>query len=263
MIKRYTIQMHSTLKLLMIFFTIIYAIPAYASSMPPPDIIKEAQVFVPNAVYKYATKGTYVFGRNGNYVFVDAKTQRVNNFFWDRSVFPVKKTKIIDINAAEKKVRDFIRDRRIDTMGWLLFVKKPAYHVNNELEYTFRFGKKSADGQIDLPSFLDISIDSYGNMRDYAYKDSPVTISLNSKYTRIELINIAMEATKQKNPKLKSYRLYVADRYENVKKQMLLAEIWLRGEPTTKMTDYWATDQGFIINAHTGEIISTMGIAAH
>ncbi|MHB1456555.1 MAG: hypothetical protein ACYC0V_06535 [Armatimonadota bacterium] len=256
-------RMHVILAECIIMMAIACILPVYASSVPPADVVKEAHMFVPNAVYKYTTKGAYVFGKNGMYVFVDAKTQRVNNFFWDRSVFPVKKTRIIDINTAEKKVRAFIKERRIDTTGWLLLVKKPSYHVNDELEYTFEFGKKSADGQIDLPSHINISIDSYGNMREYYYNDSPVTISLNPRYTRSELINIAMEATKQKNPKLKSFDLSVRDRYGEIKKQMLLAEIWLRGEPTTKISDDWATDQGFIINAHTGEIISTLGIAGH
>lgn len=239
------------------------AIPSLASTVPPSEAIREAHVFVPNAVYKYTSKGAYMFGKNGTYVFVDTKMQRVNWFFWDRSVFPVKKTKIIDIITAEKKARAFIRDRRIDTAGWLLLVKKPSYHVNDELEYTFEFGKKSADGQIALPSFINISINSYGNMREYYYKNSPVTISLNPRYTRSELINIAMKATKQKNPKLKSFDLSVRDRYGEIKKQMLLAEIWLRGERKTKITDYWATDQGFVINTHTGEIISTLGILSH
>jgi len=261
MAKEYTSRIHFASQLLMVFFTIIYAIPAYASSMPPPDVIKEAQVFVPNAVYKYATKGTYVFGRNGNYVFVDAKTQRVNWFTWPSN--PIKGKGDFDMKTAETRVRVFLKDRRIDLSEWILLRKIILSPVHNQPEHNFTFGKKTPDGMITLPSFISISMDSDGNFTSYTYKDSPVTISLEPTYSKDQLLQIAFKATKQKNPKLKSYRLYVADRYENIRKQMLLAEIWVRGEPRTKITDYWATDQGFIINAHTGEIISTMGIAAH
>lgn len=92
--------------------------------------------------------------------------------------------------------------------------------------------------------------------------DSPVTISLEPSYSKEQLLQIALRATSQKNPKLKSYRLYVADRYENIRKQMLLAEIWLHGDLTPTGMDF-SRKEGFIIDAHTGEIISTMGIASH
>ena len=234
---------------------ITWIAPAYASSRPPSDVIKEAQVFVPNAVYKYTTKGAYVFGRNHNWVFVDIKTGRVYSFIWPFN--PVRSKNHIDQKTAETRIRAWLADRKIELGGWLLLGKKIYSGNINRSVYNFEFGKKTPDGEITLPSRIIISIDSDGNLGEYSYMDSPVTVSLKQTYSKEELMRIAFKATRQKNAKLKSYRLYIGETFGDVKKQMLLAEIWLRGAPTITGIDC-SRDDGFIINAHTGKVIGNL-----
>lgn len=225
-----------------------------AASVPPVEVIHEARHFIPNAVFKKTVetkKGTYYeFGHKNQRVLVDAKTGKVNDFTWP---YPLAKGKNhIDRKTAESRIRTWLKDRGIDLTRWTLFDKKTIYESN----YNFFFGKKTSDGII-LNSHLYIVMRSDGKLLDYSYSNNPITISLKPNFTKQELIDIAFKNVKLKNAKIKSFNISVADRFDNIDKQMLLATIWFKGD--SKIPE--SSEVGIIINAHTGEVITLMGKA--
>ncbi|MHB1000143.1 MAG: hypothetical protein ACYC27_12935 [Armatimonadota bacterium] len=227
---------------------------AQTTPTPPYDIIREANFFIPNPEFKEkinTKKGAYyVFERNYNRVLVNARTGKVENFVWS---YPQKKEKTyVDQETAETRIRAWLKDRKIDLTGWNFF-KNNTYGDN----HLFSFGKKTPDG-IMLNSHLEITMDSHGNFVSYIYMNNPITISLKPKYSKEKLIGIAFKEAKQKNEKLKSYRMRVVDRHGDIERQMLLAEIWIKGDATHPHV-CGSGEQGFEINAHTGEIIASMG----
>jgi len=253
-------HLHIVISVLITLPAITWIVPAYASSMPPPDVIKEARYFIPNAVYKKTviTKdyAYYEFGRNMHRVLVDVKTGKVESFYWSYHLLKPKND--VDQKTAEKRIRVWLKDRKIDITGWLLLKKSSLSSGNNGFDHRFHFGRKTPDNLITLPSYLDIIMDSDGILRSYSYHSSPVVVSIKPSFSRRQLIRRAIGAAHLINAQAVKYELSVRDAdMRKGSRQILCASIELQGNITNPGVcgSGWAE---ILIDAHTGKVIADM-----
>lgn len=243
-------------KACIIYVIIISAIPAYASTEPPADAIREARLFVAGAIYKYTIMSrngnVYVFGSNHIQIKIDAKTRKVSSITWPRKRYSGKMR--FDLDNAESLIRSWLKKRNVNLSGWILLDKGTFSPAHDRATRRFVFVRMTNDGITLRNAAIDVSMDSDGNMISYAFFDNPVTVSLKPSFTKKELIQKAIHASKLRNANMLNYQLTVYNKYENINKQMLCAEIYLRGNSI--MNKSGMTEYSVIIDAHSGNVLS-------
>lgn len=220
-------------------------------STPPSQIVQQALSFADGhplifqGKTKIAWQECYVFAGDVGSIYVDTLTGKVTAAFYKLSM---PKGEQITQEEAEKKVMSWLTERGITLKGWILEERKLYDRGSAGKEYVFRWVKRLSEG-IYLPCVLEVAVGEDGTIRSFWRIERETEIPLKPLIKAEKATEIAMQASKFVQGRVKVIRRDMRVWFNEKGKQCLWWEITLQKDKLWRQV---------ILNAHTGELVAVL-----